>query len=207
MPTSRPSRPRPPSTPATARVIRLRTFSKAYGMAGLRVGYAMGDAELIAAFDKVRNHFGVGRIAQAGALAALEDRAWLDEVCAQDGRRPRRGIARDRRARPAWSRCPRPPTSSPSTAAATARFARRVVAALAARDVFVRMPFAAAAEPLHPRRLRHRRQTSIFWPRSLPDGAARGKAWRRLRCGGNARASAGVLLVPDTTPLLDACHA
>ena len=62
------------------RVIRLRTFSKAHGLAGLRVGYAIAAPALVSAFDKVRNHFGVGRLAQAGALAALEDREWLAEV-------------------------------------------------------------------------------------------------------------------------------
>ncbi len=59
------------------RVIRMRTFSKAYGLAGLRVGYAIGHHELIRAFDKIRNHFGMGRIAQAGALAALKDQDYL----------------------------------------------------------------------------------------------------------------------------------
>ncbi len=60
------------------RVIRMRTFSKAYGLAGLRVGYAIGHHELIHAFDKIRNHFGMGRIAQAGALAALKDQDYLN---------------------------------------------------------------------------------------------------------------------------------
>ncbi|TMV78187.1 aminotransferase class I/II-fold pyridoxal phosphate-dependent enzyme, partial [Thioclava sp. BHET1] len=58
------------------RVIRMRTFSKGYGMAGARVGYALGAAELIAAFNKIRNHFGMSRISQAGALAALADQDW-----------------------------------------------------------------------------------------------------------------------------------
>lgn len=62
------------------RVIRFRTFSKGYGMAGLRVGYAIGAKELIQSFHKVRNHFGVGRIAQAGALTALADQAHLARV-------------------------------------------------------------------------------------------------------------------------------
>lgn len=65
------------------RVIRMRTFSKAYGLAGARVGYGIGPAGLIEAFDKVRNHFGLGRGAQAAALAALEDQAHLDHVLAQ----------------------------------------------------------------------------------------------------------------------------
>ena len=53
------------------RVIRMRTFSKAYGMAGARVGYAMGRAETITAFDKIRNHFGMNRAAQTAARRAL----------------------------------------------------------------------------------------------------------------------------------------
>ncbi len=75
----------PPGTaplidPADPRVIRLRTFSKGYGLAGLRIGYAISSAPLIAAFDRVRNHFGVGRVAQAGAIAALQDQDWLAQV-------------------------------------------------------------------------------------------------------------------------------
>jgi len=62
------------------RVIRMRTFSKAYGLAGLRVGYAVAAPELALAFDKLRNHFGVGRVAQAGALAALQDPDHIDHV-------------------------------------------------------------------------------------------------------------------------------
>ena len=65
------------------RVIRFRTFSKGYGMAGLRVGYGIAAPDLVQAFNKVRNHFGVGRIAQAGAMAALADQHWLKSVKAQ----------------------------------------------------------------------------------------------------------------------------
>ncbi|MGB0799065.1 MAG: aminotransferase class I/II-fold pyridoxal phosphate-dependent enzyme, partial [Planktomarina sp.] len=61
-------------------VIRMRIFSKAYGMAGARVGYAIGPKKLIRAFDKVRNHFGMCRISQAGALAALADTQYFDEM-------------------------------------------------------------------------------------------------------------------------------
>ena len=85
----------PPGTapqidPADPRVLRLRTFSKAHGLAGIRVGYAIGAAPVIAAFDKVRNHFGMSRISQAGALAALADQDWLAQV------RDRIAVARDR---------------------------------------------------------------------------------------------------------------
>ena len=63
----------PPLDPDDPRVIRLRTFSKAHGMAGLRVGYGIAHADLIEAFDKIRLHFGVGKIAQVAAVAALDD--------------------------------------------------------------------------------------------------------------------------------------
>jgi len=69
-----------PLAPDDPRVIRMRTFSKGYGMAGARVGYAIGHPDLIAAFNRVRNHFGVTRAAQAGALAALEDQDYLGTV-------------------------------------------------------------------------------------------------------------------------------
>jgi histidinol-phosphate aminotransferase len=61
-------------------VLRFRTFSKAYGMAGARVGYILGEAGVIKSFDKIRNHFGMTRIAQAGAIAALADQSYLRNV-------------------------------------------------------------------------------------------------------------------------------
>jgi len=61
-------------------VIRTRTFSKAYGLAGMRIGYAIGEAGFIKAFDKVRNHFGVTRASQVAAIAALGDDVWLRSV-------------------------------------------------------------------------------------------------------------------------------
>ncbi|MEE4236456.1 MAG: pyridoxal phosphate-dependent aminotransferase [Anderseniella sp.] len=61
-------------------VLRFRTFSKAYGLAGLRVGYVIGEAQVIKAYDKIRNHFGVNRMAQVAAEAALADEDWLDTV-------------------------------------------------------------------------------------------------------------------------------
>ena len=70
----------PKLQPETENVIRMRTFSKAYGMAGARVGYAIGPKSLITAFDKLRNHFGMSRISQAGALAALADQDYFNFV-------------------------------------------------------------------------------------------------------------------------------
>ncbi|NLC53226.1 MAG: histidinol-phosphate transaminase [Firmicutes bacterium] len=57
------------------RVLTLRTFSKIYGLAGLRVGYGVGDPELIALLDRTREPFNVNRIGQVAAVAALADRA------------------------------------------------------------------------------------------------------------------------------------
>jgi len=61
-------------------LLRLRTFSKAYGLAGLRCGYVIGCPHAIAAFDKIRDHFAVNRLAQRAALVALEDQAYLVDV-------------------------------------------------------------------------------------------------------------------------------
>lgn len=55
-------------------VVVLRTFSKAHGLAGLRVGYGLGPAELLAYCARMRNTFSVSSVAQAAALAALDDR-------------------------------------------------------------------------------------------------------------------------------------
>lgn len=54
-------------------VISLRTFSKIYGIAGLRIGYALASSEIISVLNRVREPFPVSRVAQAGALAALGD--------------------------------------------------------------------------------------------------------------------------------------
>ncbi|WP_038097079.1 pyridoxal phosphate-dependent aminotransferase [Thioalkalivibrio sp. HK1] len=67
------------------RVIRMRTFSKAHGMAGARIGYAIADAETIAAIGKIRNHFGINRIAQVGALASLMDEEFVADVVREVG--------------------------------------------------------------------------------------------------------------------------
>ena len=58
-------------------LVVLRTFSKSYGLAGIRVGYGMGAPELIQYLHKIRQPFNVNAIAQAGALAALDDRLFL----------------------------------------------------------------------------------------------------------------------------------
>lgn len=128
----------PPIDVDDPRVLRFRTFSKAYGLAGARIGYALGHRDLVAEFDKIRNHFGVNRLAQAGALAALADqdhvaatRAAVERARARIGR-----IAAENGLRAL-------PSATNFVTVDCGRdgaFARRVLAALVERDVFVRMP-------------------------------------------------------------------
>lgn len=62
---------------AKPNLLLMRTFSKIFGLAGLRLGYGIAHPDLIAAFEKVRQPFNINSIAQAGALAALEDEAHM----------------------------------------------------------------------------------------------------------------------------------
>ena len=129
----------PPIDVTNKRVIRMRTFSKAYGMAGARIGYAIGHTDLIDAFNKVRNHFGINRIGQIGALAALGDQTWL------------RGVVQSVQA--ANLRIAQIATSHGLTPLSTAAnfvtidcgkdaaYAKNIVSELAVRKVFIRMPF------------------------------------------------------------------
>lgn len=123
------------------RVIRMRTFSKAHGLAGARVGYALGAPDLIEAFNKVRNHFGMSRLSLAGALAALDDADWLVHVQARiAGARDRiAGIARENGLTP----LPSAANFVAIDCGADGTFARAVLAGLIAEGIFVRMPFAA----------------------------------------------------------------
>jgi len=63
-----------------ASVVVLRTFSKAHGLAGLRVGYGLGPAELLAYCSRMRDTFSVSSVAQAAALAALDDQNHVGRV-------------------------------------------------------------------------------------------------------------------------------
>ncbi|AIE85706.1 aminotransferase class I/II-fold pyridoxal phosphate-dependent enzyme [Fimbriimonas ginsengisoli] len=73
----------PPIDTSDASVVRVRTFSKGYGMAGLRVGYAVGHVEMVGLIDRIRMHFGVNSVAAAGAIASLEDPEFLRFVVQQ----------------------------------------------------------------------------------------------------------------------------
>ncbi len=68
-------------------LIVLRTFSKTYGLAGLRLGYAVADPAILRLLDKFRQPFNVNAMAQAAALAALDDDAYVEQtrVLVRDG--------------------------------------------------------------------------------------------------------------------------
>jgi histidinol-phosphate aminotransferase len=68
------------------RVVRMRTFSKAYGMAGARIGYAIAAESTIQTLQKIRLHYGVNRNAQVGALASLTDRSFHAYVVEETAR-------------------------------------------------------------------------------------------------------------------------
>jgi len=67
-----------------ANVVVLRTFSKAHGLAGLRVGYGLGPAELLAYCARMRETFSVSSVAQAAAVAALDDLPHVQRVVANN---------------------------------------------------------------------------------------------------------------------------
>lgn len=122
-------------------VIRMRTFSKAHGMAGARVGYAIGAPEVISGFNKVRNHFGMSRIGQAGALAALADTDWLEHIRAEVAEA--RTVITQIAAKNGLNALPSATNFVTIDCGADGDFARRVLAALVADGIFVRMPFVA----------------------------------------------------------------
>jgi len=119
-------------------VLRMRTFSKAYGLAGMRCGYAIGHADAIKPFDKIRNHFGMSRLTQVAALEALRDQDYLQATVRKVE------AARDRITQIAASQGL---TALPSATNFVAidcgsdgAFAARVLQELVNRDVFVRKP-------------------------------------------------------------------
>lgn len=128
----------PPIDLMRPNLLRFRTFSKAYGMAGVRVAYVVGEPGSVSQFDKVRNHFGVSRIAQAAAIAALADQAYLQNAIKQiAGAREELGaIAR---------RSNMTPLASATNFVAIdcggdGTYARELLAAVLTRGVFIRMP-------------------------------------------------------------------
>ena len=128
----------PPMDVADRRLVRTRTFSKAHGMAGARVGYAIAHEEVVAVLDRVRNQFGVNRVAQAGALASLGEPGHVAEVVRQvkAGRRQLAGLAAELGLGHVESA-----TNFVNLDLDSGERARAVQAALLEQGVFVRMPY------------------------------------------------------------------
>lgn len=133
----------PPLDTTNQRVIRYRTFSKAYGMAGQRIAYAIAHRDIITGFNKIRNHFGINRVAQIGALASLQDTAFIPEVKRQVATARQRVIEfaqqRDLYAEPSYTNFVAVDLTSKDKATS-------MIEHLATHAVFMRMP---GAEPLN----------------------------------------------------------
>lgn len=120
------------------RVIRYRTFSKAHGMAGLRIAYAVTHPEMAKAHDRIRNHFGVNRVAQEAAIAALGDRDHLESVVGQVA--AARARIAEIAARNDLHAIPSATNFVTIDCGRDGDYARAVLAGLIERDIFVRMP-------------------------------------------------------------------
>lgn len=119
-------------------IVRTRTFSKAYGLAGSRVGYVISTPGTAQAFDKVRNHFGMNRIGVAAAIAALKDQAYLSEVIGKIK------VSRERISAIAIANGLKPlPSATNFVAIDCGRdgaYAKAIVDGLMQHGVFIRMP-------------------------------------------------------------------
>ena len=119
-------------------VIRTRTFSKAYGLAGARIGYTISTPETAIYFDKIRNHFGMPRLSVIAALAALEDQAYLGQTIAAIK------TSRDRIAAIAETNGLKPLASATNfvtiDCGRDGAYAKSVVDGLMEHGVFIRMP-------------------------------------------------------------------
>ena len=129
--------PAAPTFAGDPRVVHLRTFSKAHGMAGARVGYAICAAAVAAGLDQLRLQFGVNRVAQEAARAALADGAFVAAVARQ--------VAEGRTAYLELARTLEVPALPSATNFVCLDFGTRqradaVMAALIGRGVFVRKP-------------------------------------------------------------------
>ena len=130
----------PPIDVARPNVIRMRTFSKAYGLAGIRCGYAVAEAEVIRDFEKIRNHYGVSRMAQIAGVEALADQDWLRSVVArvEAGRTRIAGTAERNGLKP----LPSATNFVTIDCGQDGAFALKVLQNLLSRDVFIRKPMA-----------------------------------------------------------------
>jgi histidinol-phosphate aminotransferase len=134
----------PPIDVSRPNILRMRTFSKAYGLAGIRCGYALGEQTLIQNFEKIRNHYGTSRMAQIAGVAALADQDWLRHVVTRvtAGRARLSGIARDNGLTP----IPSATNFVTMDCGGDGAFALKVMQSLLSRDVFIRKPMAAGLD-------------------------------------------------------------
>ncbi|MBZ9795819.1 pyridoxal phosphate-dependent aminotransferase [Mesorhizobium sp. ES1-4] len=130
----------PPIDVSRPNVIRMRTFSKAYGLAGIRCGYALAETQVISDFEKIRNHYGVSRMAQIAGVEALADQSYLETVVARvaAGRRRIADIAEQNGLKPLASATNFVTIDCGHDGA----FALKVLEGLLSRDVFIRKPMA-----------------------------------------------------------------
>lgn len=128
----------PPIDVTRSNVIRTRTFSKAYGLAGIRCGYAIAEAQVISDFEKIRNHYGVSRMAQIAGVEALADQAWLQDIVARvdAGRRRISAIAEANGLKP----LPSATNFVTIDCRHDGDFALKVLQGMLRRDVFIRKP-------------------------------------------------------------------
>jgi histidinol-phosphate aminotransferase len=122
-------------------LVRMRTFSKVYGLAGMRVGYAIAGSAITATIEKIRQHYGVARLSSAAALAALQDDAFVGRVVREtaSGREAYHSLAHELGLR-----------SYPSSTnfvlfeCGSVALASRLLPALLKRGIFVRKPSSGA---------------------------------------------------------------
>ena len=125
-------------------LIVMRTFSKSYSLAGLRVGYCVGPKDLIRAMYKVADSYNVDALAQTVALAAIRDQAWMRRN-AEKVIKSRRRLTSELERR-GWDVIPsesnfvfaRPPQRGRDSPVACEKEAFRIFSALRERNIFVR---------------------------------------------------------------------
>ena len=170
MPTSRRPDALPPIDPDEPRVIRMRTFSKAHGMAGARIGYAIGHPDADRGLrPRAQPLRGEPASRSPGALASLADPGWIAHVRAEvAAARARIGAIAAANGLTAL------PSATNFVAIDCGRdgaFARRVLDGLLARGIFVRKPVGGAAGPLHPGQRRPPSDLDAF-EAALPEALA-----------------------------------
>ena len=122
------------TAPENRNIIVMRTFSKSFSLAGLRVGYCIGPEDLIEALYKVKDSYNADAVAQAVALAALNDLPWMRRNAARV-KKTRARVARELASR-GWDVLPS--ESNFLFARPAHRPAAEIFAALRSMDIFVR---------------------------------------------------------------------